>query len=564
MRSGLAARSRCRSVTPGAVLMVAVLMEAACAQTVLQQWSGIAQVPADDDFGSTIAGVGDVDGDRVPDVAIGAVDTTIGALASAGRLYVFSGADGSTIFTLDGTAAYEGFAGRVAAAGDVDGDGRADILAGSYVTPGAPDFKLVSGRTGTVIATYSNYVSAAGVGDVDADGRADLLFGRYNLVPAIPGPGLIPGPGIAHVISGRTGSILHAFAGTYPLQNFGGLVDRAGDVDGDGVQDLLIGAVGDFPWTGAFGVWVYSGSTGFLLYHKPPVGPTDSFPWAIAGVGDLDADGLDDIAVSDQGFRVQNNQSLVTTFAGPLGAQLFVASPAAPQWRIGDDLAYLGDLDGDGCDDVMTGGIQFGGGLVVFSGATQAPLLQILVTPQHVPWICAGVGDTNRDGFPDFAVGRFWDPQLQVSSVRLYSGAPPGVTTLGHGCANALGVVPRIGCTYVPARGSQFELHVTRTRAGAPAILALGTSTTAWNTVPLPLDLSSWNMPNCFLRVSVESTALASTVGNAGKGRASYALPIPNLAALAGMTFHAQWLVLEPTGSPALASLTRALNVTIQ
>ncbi len=488
---------------------------------------------------------------------MGAATTTIGALTYAGRLYIFSGADGSTIFTLDGTAAQEGFTGRLAAAGDIDGDGAADILAWSDVAPGTGDFKLVSGRTGSTIGTYADYISAAGVGDVDADGRDDLLFGRYQLVPAVPGPGIVSGPGIAHVISGRTGSIVHAFSGTFQQQNFGWLVDSAGDVNGDDVQDLLIGAVGSYPWTGGSGVWVYSGTSGFLLYHKPAVGPTDSFPWRVAGVGDLDANGLDDIAVSDHGIRVWNNYSAIWTFGGPTGAPLF-SLPGGSR-IIGDGVAGPGDVDGDGFDDIL----QHGAGPVLgiaelYSGRTQAVLVSLTAGGP-----VDKVGDVNGDDFPDYLVGGFAGPN-GLNEVRLYSGAPLGVTTLGHGCANALGIVPRIGCTYVPERGSQFELHVTRARAGAQAILALGTSTTAWSTVPLPLELSSLNMPNCFLRVAVESTALSSTAGNASEGRASYALQIPNLPALAGMTFHAQWLVLEPAGAPTLASTTRALTVTVQ
>ncbi len=558
MRLQRALRGCCAS-SSAALVVVAGLLNAAAAQAVLHQWSGISQPPFPwhDNFGWSIAGIGDANGDRVPDVAVGADSTTVGTLAQAGRLYVFSGADGSTIFTLDGTVASEFLGFRVESAGDVDGDGRADILAWSDVSPGAGDFQLVSGRTGAIIATYPDYISAAGVGDVDDDGRDDLLFGRYHLVPAVPGPGMVSGPGIAHVISGRTGSIVHAFSGTYQQQNFGWLVDSAGDVNGDGVEDLLIGAVGEYPWTGGFGVWVFSGASGFLLYHKPAVGPTDSFPYAIAGVGDLDADGLDDIAVTDHGIRVWNNYSAIWTFGGPSGAPL-MSLPGGTQ-IIGHAVAGPGDVDGDGFDDILQRGAGPVTGIAeLYSGRTQAVLVSL---------IAAGpveeVGDVNGDDFPDYLVGGFASIN-GLAEVRLYSGAPIGVTTLGQGCANALGIVPRIGCTDVPARGSQFELHVTRARVGAQAILALGTSTTAWSTVPLPLDLASLNMPNCFLRVAVDSTALASTVGNASKGRASHALQIPNLPALAGMTFHAQWLVLEPAGAPALASTTRALSVTIQ
>ncbi len=557
---------RCsRAGGPAAVVLlvaVAGLGRQGVAQAILRQWSGTNQpVPYVDSFGSSFAGVGDVNGDGVPDVAVGAATTNVGSLVSAGRLYVFSGADGSTLFTLDGTIAHEALANVVEAVGDMDRDGHADILvSSSHVLPFVYGYHLVSGNTGTILGSYANYVgSAAGVGDVDNDGWPDLLFGRGT--PGVMG---FPGPGMAEVISGQTGAVIYSFFGTYQMQIFGGLVERAGDVDGDGVQDLLIGATGFWPWTACDGIWVYSGATGGLLFRKPPQGPTDSFPWCIAGVGDVNGDGLDDVAVGDQGFRQWNNHSLVTTFSGPVGTQLSTLSNPPPQTRIADSVSGVGDVDGDGFDDVLTGGIQVDGGITLFSGQTQSVLLRIPATTLQNPWKCSGVGDTNGDDFPDFVGGAFADYVAQVAFVRLYSGAPPGVIALGQGCADSNGVVPRIGCTYVPARGSQFAINLSRVRSGAPALLVLGESSTMWNNVPLPIDLSVLNMPGCFLRVAADVSTITWTVGPTAKGRASVPMLIPNNPALTGAIFHAQWFVLEPPGSAQLASTTRALTVTIQ
>ena len=545
-----------RATGPAAVVLlltVAGLERPANAQTILRQWSGTNQtVPYGDSFGCSFAGVGDVNGDGVPDVAVGASSTLVGSV-STGRLYVFSGSDGSTLFTLDGTTAFEGLAFRVEAVGDMDRDGHADILVwSSDVLPNVPGFRLVSGSTGTIIGSYADYVSAAGVGDVDSDGWPDLLFGRYNIVMGWSGPGL------AEVISGQTGAVIYSYAGTYVMQNFGGLVESAGDVDGDGVPDLLIGAVGSYPFTACDGIWVYSGATGALLFRKPPTGPTDSFPWSIAGVGDVNGDGLDDVAVGDHGIRQWNNYSQIWTFGGPSGAQLFTL-PGVNQ-IIGEGVAGPGDVDGDGFDDVLTlGAANTGYGLVqLVSGRNQSVLMALTAGGP-----CAALGDANGDDFPDYLVGGFPGP-TGLNAVAAYSGAPPGVTAFGQGCADSSGVIPRIGCTYVPTRGSQFAINLSRVRSGAPALLVLGESSTTWNNVPLPIDLSVLSMPGCYLRVSADVSAFTWTSGPTSKGRAAIPMLIPNVPALAGATFHAQWLVLEPPGTPQLASTTRALTVTIQ
>jgi len=554
----LSMNSCCRAGGPVAALLLAVagLGQDSTAQTILRQWSGTNQTfPYGDAFGSAFAGVGDVNGDGVPDVAVGALGTNSGSVQSAGRLYVFSGSTGNTLFTLDGSVANEGLAGRVEAAGDMDRDGHADILVRSDVLPGAGGFHLVSGLTGTIIRSYADRVSAAGVGDVDSDGWPDLLFGGFTRLMGWPPVDA----GFAEVISGQTGAVIRSYAGTYPMQLFGWMVESAGDVDADGVPDLLIGASGLYPFTASDGIWVYSGATGGLLFRRPPQGATDSFPWVIAGVGDVNGDGFDDVATGDLGVRQANNYSEVVVFGGPNGAPVLTV-PGVNQ-IIGFDVAGPGDVDGDGFEDVLTQGLADPGphGVVeLLSGQTQSVLVSLVAGGP-----CAELGDVNGDDFPDYLVGGFWGT-TGLNAVRAYSGAPAGVTTAGQGCADSRGVVPRIGCTYVPARGSQFALNLSRVRSAVPVFLALGLSNTTWNNVALPFDLSAFGMPGCFLRVSPDVTRFTMTTGPAGKGRAALPMPIPNDPTLTGLNVYAQWLVFEPSGTAQFASTTRALTVTIQ
>ncbi|MBK9630413.1 MAG: FG-GAP repeat protein [Saprospiraceae bacterium] len=394
-------------------------------------------------FGYSVASAGDVNGDGYSDVVVGAYLYENGQ-NNEGAAFVFHGsASGISInpaVILEGNQASAEFGYSVASAGDVNGDGYSDVVVGAHLYGNGETGEgaafvyhgsvMGTSNTAAVIlesnqeSAYSG-ISVGSAGDVNGDGYSDLVVGAYLYDNGQNNEG------VALVYHGSASGINTTVAALVESNQansqFGISVASAGDVNGDGYSDIVVGAfLYDNGQNNEGAAFVYHGSisgistTTTALLESNQVGAT--LGYSVASAGDVNGDGYSDVVVG--AYFYDNGQTDEGVAFIYLGSTLGISSTAATTLegdqenaRYGYSVASAGDENGDGYSDVLVGASYYHNGetnegaAFIYHGSsfginiTATAILESNQENAQLGNSIASAGDVNGDGYSDVLVG---------------------------------------------------------------------------------------------------------------------------------------------------------------
>jgi FG-GAP repeat len=422
------------------------LSASAHAQSHLYTFPGDA---TNDRLGASVAAAGDVNGDGFPDLIAGAPEDFNVFALQPGYARVYSGKDGMVLMTLDkgaGGSNGEKFGAAVGGAGDINNDGFDDLIVGapseSTNGPSAGEALVYSGANGQLLFSVLGDSTGdlagravAGAGDINGDSVPDFIVGMPGA--AINGSN----SGMIRVFSGVNGSQLLQVLGQASGDRFGFAVDAAGDFDGDGNDDLLVGSYYD-------GARIISGADGSTLRHWTSAVANDFFGYSVRSIEDVTGDSVRDVIIGaiQPSVFVSGGKGYAKVYNAVNSAELHHFVGMAIDDHFGTAVDSAGDYDGDGTNDFLISASQDSGGLAgyvqVFSGSNSALLTTFNgAAADNLFGIgIAYLGDANGDTTSEFAIGEPHESATAfvAGQVCVESGAPAG-------CG-----VPSKYCTPVP------------------------------------------------------------------------------------------------------------------
>lgn len=334
------------------------------------------------------------------------------------------------------------FGERTSTAGDVNGDGYSDVI----VSYGNNAYSLVFHGSSTGLATTAAWTkmignggsfgnSGATAGDVNGDGYSDVVVGGHGLFQ----DGVAYYPGEAYVFLGSASGLATTYAwfkaGANDWARYGYDVKTAGDVNGDGYSDVIVASNKlSNGQTEEGGAYVYLGSSSGLVTTTQWTAETNqayaNLP-TVSTAGDVNGDGYSDIIIgSNQYDNGSSNEGQARVYYGSSSG---VVATQAWSWEANSNDAFAarsvsnaGDVNGDGYGDVIISSSAH-----VFHGSASGLSTTANWTAPSGGGVVAFGGDANGDGYADVLVGSPWidNGQNDEGVVVLYSGSSSGLAT---------------------------------------------------------------------------------------------------------------------------------------
>ena len=456
---------------------------------------------ADAQLGYTVASAGDVNGDGFEDILVSMPYYDNGN-TDEGRVLVFygssTGLNSSADWSAEGGQDNAHFGMSAASAGDFNGDGYADIIIGApHYDNGNTDeggvFVFFGSSTG--LSSTANWsvegaqdnayfgTAVASAGDVNGDGYADIVVGA---------PGYTDNPGTED----NEGGAFVYYGGSTPdttpdwstdsdqaSASLGSAVAPAGDFNGDGYADLIIGAYlydnGSYTDDGSAFVWLGSASglsTSGADWTATGGQNNAHLGVAVTSIGDVNGDRYSDLAVGASEYTdTTGSEGRVFVYHGsntPDSASDWTADGEPANAALGSTIAPVGDVNGDGYADLLVGAPQYDdsstdeGGAFLWFGSSAGLNRGRAGTPANAQWTASGgqansklgsavaIADVNRDGYSDVLVGSpgYANPSSDEGQAQAFYGESYSLSGtsdrswLGDQSSAGLGEIGRASC----------------------------------------------------------------------------------------------------------------------
>lgn len=407
-----------------------------------------------DRFGETVAQVGDMDGDGYSDIAVGA-HCLRGKGPMTGAVYLFSGYDGRKLGFFEGEEPFGRF-GKSIASTELNGDGRIDLIVGAPHMGGRPldergRIYIFSGASGKLIQIMEGRERGEWFGyaiscmDVNGDGFEDLLVGA----PGGKGDGEARS-GRAYLYSGEDLFDLALFQGEQEGDWFGYALCLI-DADADGCPDPIIAAPGHDRALGrdVGRIYAFSGADGSLLYHVDPDDPIDRFGASLNPLDDLTGDGIQDLMVGSAGPSFSKTYII----DGAEGVILYALANDGSRHAQAHPVVSVKDRNRDGIPELAMGASDaFSSAILLFSGRDGGLLERRTLgeSIQGFGYTLCGPLEAHLTGYPRLVAGG--NPfrnrgDERAGFVGFYSLAPRGVLRCmrGKDGGDRFGTVVKIG-----------------------------------------------------------------------------------------------------------------------